>query len=529
MLRAASSSARVDGRTRADPLCNIFGYTIPYLITCYVAEQKLPEYFLTFRAGFSNAGEACRGGWQLFNSAGIEPRLHLERCGMTLENLRVLLKVVADNQVDDNLVNNYWCWYAWFGCWSRYGEGRFDNDEVSWKAGDTFYGPRFRSSVANQSPAAARYGGKLAKTMISECYLEAYGCRGLRGLSELYLCWACRDELDDYGFYEDRSCGQEGLRGPLDKAEDALRRMYDVVRGDDVLAGIFSIEQGYREGDSKWEREIFKKRPSHVDVRAEQGLAAAQLRLLVDQEQHALRERFVYRGAEAGDDLDLGFSPGAPRASHTPQQHLAPYTPWGRGAHGLVKTQYISTTLDLLIALWYATDRGTQDGWVVRINLDKVPDVRTTALHTRAHCEHAGLLRRRVGYDPLVVATAHGEVLLSGTGDRDFHIPPGAYASVFVPQSDLAAVQLSTAGQQMTAREWVALTPPALSTSLRNRLGVQDALTTADAVEPTATLAVAAATLPEAAQVVQASQQAVQAESAACAAGAAGKASAEDM
>ena len=58
--------------------------------------------------------------------------------------------------------------------------------------------------------------------------------------------WACRDELDEYGFYEDRSCGQEGLCGPLDKAEDALRRMYDVgvVRGDDVLAGIFSIEQG---------------------------------------------------------------------------------------------------------------------------------------------------------------------------------------------------------------------------------------------------------------------------------------------
>ena len=259
VLRAASSSARVNGRTRADPLCNILGYTIPYLITCYVAEQKLPEYFLTFREGFSNAGEACRDGWRLYNSAGIEPRRHLERCGMTLDNLRALLKVVADNQVDDNLVNNYWCWYAWFGRWSRYGEGLFDNDEVSWKAGDTFYGPRFRSSVTNQSPAAARYGSTLAETMISECYLEAYGCRGLRGLSELYLCWACRDELSEYGFYEDPSCGQEGLRGPLDKAEVALRRMYDVVRGDDVLAGIFSIERGYREGDSEWRREIFKK------------------------------------------------------------------------------------------------------------------------------------------------------------------------------------------------------------------------------------------------------------------------------
>ena len=65
--------------------------------------------------------------------------------------------------------------------------------------------------------------------------------------------------MDEYGFYEDRSCGQEGLRGPLDKAKVALRRMYDVVRDDDVLAGIFSIEQGYREGDSEWEREIFKK------------------------------------------------------------------------------------------------------------------------------------------------------------------------------------------------------------------------------------------------------------------------------
>ena len=74
--------------------------------------------------------------------------------------------------------------------------------------------------------------------------------RRQRRLLGAYLCWACRDELDEYGFYEDRSCGQEGGAArparSIDKAEDALRRMYDVgvVRGDDVLAGIFSIEQG---------------------------------------------------------------------------------------------------------------------------------------------------------------------------------------------------------------------------------------------------------------------------------------------
>ena len=93
--------------------------------------------------------------------------------------------------------------------------------------------------------------------MRSECYmyLEGYGSRDLRGLSELLICWACRDKLDEYGFYEDPSCGEEGLRGPLGEAEDALRHMcmcmYDAVRGDDVLEG--SIEKGYRKGN-KWER-----------------------------------------------------------------------------------------------------------------------------------------------------------------------------------------------------------------------------------------------------------------------------------
>ena len=102
--------------------------------------------------------------------------------------------------------------------------------------------------------------------MRSECYmyLEGYGSRDLRGLSELLICWACRDKLDEYGFYEDPSCGEEGLRGPLGEAEDALRHMhmhmcmcmYDAVRGDDVLEG--SIEKGYRKGN-KWERKILAR------------------------------------------------------------------------------------------------------------------------------------------------------------------------------------------------------------------------------------------------------------------------------
>ena len=102
--------------------------------------------------------------------------------------------------------------------------------------------------------------------MRSECYmyLEGYGSRDLRGLSELLICWACRDKLDEYGFYEDPSCREEGLRGPLGEAEDALRHMhmhmcmcmYDAVRGDDVLEG--SIEKGYRKGN-KWERKILAR------------------------------------------------------------------------------------------------------------------------------------------------------------------------------------------------------------------------------------------------------------------------------
>ena len=41
------------------------------------------------------------------------------------------------------------------------------------------------------------------------------------------------------------------LRGPLDQAEDALRSMYDAVRGDAVLARIFSLPQGQRRVGSK--------------------------------------------------------------------------------------------------------------------------------------------------------------------------------------------------------------------------------------------------------------------------------------
>ena len=61
---------------------------------------------------------------------------------------------------------------------------------------------------------------------------------------------------EHHGFYEHPdSCGEEGLRGPGDQADDALRRMYDAVRGDAVLARIFSIGRGYRKGSDEWEHE----------------------------------------------------------------------------------------------------------------------------------------------------------------------------------------------------------------------------------------------------------------------------------
>jgi hypothetical protein len=60
--------------------------------------------------------------------------------------------------------------------------------------------------------------------------------------------------MRDHGFFEHReSCGEEGLRGPGDQADDALRGMYDAVRCDAVLARIFSIGQGYRMGSDGWE------------------------------------------------------------------------------------------------------------------------------------------------------------------------------------------------------------------------------------------------------------------------------------
>ena len=69
----------------------------------------------------------------------------------------------------------------------------------------------------------------------------------------------CRDEMVQFTFYEHpESCGEEGLRGPLAQADAALRHMYDAVCRDEVLAGIFIIERGYRKGNDAWERKIFK-------------------------------------------------------------------------------------------------------------------------------------------------------------------------------------------------------------------------------------------------------------------------------
>ena len=63
----------------------------------------------------------------------------------------------------------------------------------------------------------------------------------------------------NFNFYEHpESCGEEGLRGPLDQADDALRHMYDAVCRDEVLAGIFIVERGYRKGKDAWVRKIFK-------------------------------------------------------------------------------------------------------------------------------------------------------------------------------------------------------------------------------------------------------------------------------
>ena len=214
---------------------------------------KLDSRFLQFEPGFRADGKACARG-SLFNSAGVTPRGCLESWGMKLHDLKELLKATADNQPADLQANNRWCEYMWHGTESRYGRGTFDNAEVSFKSSDTFRGPRFRHTVTLQSPAAARYGGTIASTMLSECYFEAYGSRDTRVLSELYINWLCRDLMRHHGFYEHSpSCGEEGLRGPGDQADDALRRMYDAVRGDAVLARIFSIGQGCRMGSDEWE------------------------------------------------------------------------------------------------------------------------------------------------------------------------------------------------------------------------------------------------------------------------------------
>ena len=254
-LRAASSSSGARGR-RAPAVCSILSFSLPDQIRRLVAEKKLPAEYLNFAEGFRKAGEASAGKG-MFNTAGITPRWYLEQCGMTRHHLRHLLKVFAENQLDDELINNYWCNYMWFGTESRYknhpfenGKNRtFLNNEATFKSGDSIEGPRFRSSVTLQSPAAARYGGDIAKTMRSECYFEGYGCRLLRILSELYINWLCRDEMSAYMFYEHpASCGEEGLRGPLEQADDALRHMYDAVCRGEFLAGIFSIECVRRRG-----------------------------------------------------------------------------------------------------------------------------------------------------------------------------------------------------------------------------------------------------------------------------------------
>ena len=183
VLQAASSSAKhttASGSSRgAVPVCCIFSYTVPYQIKWFVEHGKLDSRFLQFEPGFRADGKACARG-SLFNSAGVTPRGCLESWGMKLHDLKELLKATADNQPADLQANNLWCEYMWFGSESRYSMGTFDNAEVSFKSGDTFRGPRFRHTVTLQSPAAARYGGTIARTMQSECYFEAYGSRDTR-------------------------------------------------------------------------------------------------------------------------------------------------------------------------------------------------------------------------------------------------------------------------------------------------------------------------------------------------------------
>ena len=75
-------------------------------------------------------------------------------------------------------------------------------------------------------------------------------------LGTVALCAPSQDETrqqDAAYIFEPRTQKPAGV--PLDRAEDALRSMYDAVRGDAVLARIFSIGQGYRKGGDEWEHE----------------------------------------------------------------------------------------------------------------------------------------------------------------------------------------------------------------------------------------------------------------------------------
>ena len=227
----------------------VFSVTVPYTIRWLIANHELGIEFLPVAHAFELAGTAARNK-RAFNAAGLIPRQALEAANVTRAQVRHVLDVVVQKDLGNKDTNSYYSEYSTSSLHSRYEPyAALDGHKASLKWGDSIKWPRFdQPNVKLESPAAWRYGWKIASKFLSEWFAFGYGNRVVRVLNELLIGWLARDIAAESGFAPNRLTGDEGLLGPEAGAEHALRAVYERVFEDPLFRQTMSLGRGYRCG-----------------------------------------------------------------------------------------------------------------------------------------------------------------------------------------------------------------------------------------------------------------------------------------
>ena len=227
----------------------VLSVTIPYTVRWLIANNQLGIEFRPLAVAFEHAGTAARQK-RAFNAAGAIPRGALEAANATRAQVRHVLDVVVQMDLGNEDTDSYYSEYSTSSRHSRYKPfAALDGHKASLKWGDSIKWPRFdEPNVKLESPAAWRYGWKIASKFLSEWFAFGYGNRVVRVLNELLINWLARDIAAESGFAPNRLTGDEGLLGPEARAEHVLRAVYDRVFEDPLFRQTMPLGRGYRCG-----------------------------------------------------------------------------------------------------------------------------------------------------------------------------------------------------------------------------------------------------------------------------------------